>query len=69
MPDWVATLRTLLELGWPALVTLAFFFLARQYMATVEGEIAYLRTRVAELEAELIRVKRQLLDAHLTTDE
>jgi len=59
------TVKQLLELGWPALVTIAIFFLARQYMATVENEIAYLRQQVSTLEAELIRVKQALLDSHL----
>jgi len=61
------TLKTILEMGWPALVTVAIFFLARQYMATVESEIAYLRERIALLESELIQVKGKLLENHLTT--
>lgn len=68
MPDWIATLKVLLEMGWPALVTIAIFFLARQYMNTVESEIAYLRERIGTLEAELIRVKQQLIDDHLKND-
>jgi len=66
--DWLTTLKQILELGWPALVTVAFFFLARQYMATVESEIEYLRKQVASLEAELIEVKHQLLISHLEGD-
>lgn len=59
-------LRQILELGWPALVTVAFYFLARQYMKTVDEQIVYLRERITVLEAELIKVKGQLLDDHLT---
>lgn len=69
MPDWIATLKTLLEMGWPALVTIAIFLLARQYMSTVESEISYLRDRIATLETELIRVKQQLIDDHLKGDK
>jgi len=65
----LATIKSLLEMGWPALVTVAIFFLARQYMSTVESEIAYLRERIATLEAELIRVKTQLLEDHLASDK
>lgn len=65
----LSTLKTLLEMGWPALVTVAIFFLARQYMNTVESEIAYLRDRISTLEAELISVKAKLLDDHLRLDK
>lgn len=60
------TLKAILEIGWPAIVTVAFFFLARQYMTTVESEITYLRERISRLETELIEVKGKLLDDHLT---
>lgn len=60
------TLKQILEMGWPAIVTIAIFFLARQYMATVESEITYLRERISKLESELIEVKGKLLDDHLT---
>jgi len=62
------TVKKLLELGWPALVTIAIFFLARQYMATVESEITYLREQIIALQAELIKVKQQLIDDHLRLD-
>jgi len=62
----VPTLRSLLELGWPAIVTVAFYFLARQYIASTDAQIARLWDRVATLETELIKVKQQLLDNHLT---
>lgn len=68
MPDWISTLKALLEMGWPGLVTIAVFFLARQYMSTVESEIAYLRERIALLESELIRVKQQFIDEHLRNE-
>jgi len=67
-PDTLATLKAILEMGWPAIVTVAFYLLGRQYMAQVEGEISYLRAQVSSLEAELIAVKRQLLEDHLRAD-
>jgi Tfp pilus assembly protein PilN len=60
--NWIDTLKQLLELGWPALVTVAVYFIARQYMMTVENEIAFLRTQVEKLQAEIIEVKHQLLE-------
>lgn len=68
MPDWIATLKVLLEMGWPALVTIAIFLLARQYMQSTENQIEYLRQRISVLETELIRVKQQLIDDHLKAD-
>jgi hypothetical protein len=67
-PDTLATLKAILEMGWPAIVTVAFYLLARQYMASVESEISYLRNQVSTLEKELIEVKRQLLASHLSSD-
>jgi hypothetical protein len=58
-------LKTILQLGWPAIVTVAFYLLARRYMASVESEIDYLRKKVDSLESELISVKQQLLAARL----
>lgn len=63
------TLKSILEMGWPALVTVAIFLLARQYMQTVESEITYLRDRITRLETELIEVKGKLLDDHLSARE
>jgi deoxyribodipyrimidine photolyase len=63
--DVLEAIKELLQLGWPAIVTVAIYLLAKQYMQSVESEIAYLRAQVATLEAELIKVKQQLLTAHL----
>jgi len=59
------TLKAFLELGWPAIVTVFFGYLAMQYIADQRKQIAMLWERVATLEAELIKVKSALLEAHL----
>jgi hypothetical protein len=64
----IATLKDLLNLGWPAIVTVAFYFLARQYMNGVESEITYLRGKVDLLEADLMRVKTALLAQHTSNE-
>lgn len=49
--------RQILELGWPAIVTIGFLLLAREYVRGVNDEITYLRQRVDKCEGELERVK------------
>lgn len=61
----VSTVKTLLELGWPGIVTFFFGFLAIQYIADQRKQIATLWSRVTVLETELIKVKGALLEAHL----
>lgn len=63
------TLKAILELGWPAIVTVAFALLAKQYIDDQRKQIAMLWERVAALEAELIKVKQALLAAHLADDK
>jgi hypothetical protein len=65
----IATLKDILNLGWPAIVTVAFYLLARQYMAGVESEITYLRAKVDMLEADLMQVKTKLIGEHLMGDK
>jgi len=62
--DLLDALKTLLELGWPAIVTIAAYLIARQYMITVENEIAFLREQVLSLESEIISVKHDLMEAN-----
>jgi len=64
----VVTIKQLLEIGWPGLVTIAVYLIARQYMITVEAEINYLRTEVKTLQDELISVKKQLLTAQIAAE-
>lgn len=59
------TLKSLLELGWPAIVTAFFGYLAVQYITDQRNQIDRLWTRVIALESELTQVKKQLLDDHL----
>lgn len=54
----VELFRQLLELGWPALVTLGFVYLARSYMSQVNDEIVYLRKRLDDLEGRQDTVER-----------
>lgn len=61
----VDTLKQLLELGWPAIVTFMFGYLAIQYIADQRQQIATLWKRVETLESDLVSVKKQLLDDHL----
>lgn len=61
----IETLRSILELGWPAIVTVMFGFLAIQYINDQRQQIKTLWERVTYLEGELIKVKGALLEAHL----
>ena len=56
----VDTLKQLLELGWPAIVTFMFGYLAIQYIADQRKQIQMLWDHVAALEAELVKVKQQV---------
>lgn len=57
--------KQLLELGWPAIITVFFAWLAMQYIADQRKQIETLWNRVTALEAELMRVKQQFIDDHL----
>lgn len=61
----INTLKQLLELGWPAIITLFFGYLAIQYITDQRKQISVLWERVDRLESELIKVKQQLIDDHL----
>lgn len=61
----IDTLKQILELGWPAIITVFFGYLAMQYIADQRKQIDTLWSRVTALEAELIKVKSQLIQAHL----
>ncbi len=63
------TLKQILELGWPAIITVFFGYLAIQYIADQRKQIATLWEHVATLEAELVKVKQQLIDDHLMRDK
>lgn len=47
----VDTLKQLLDIGWPALITIAFVVLAKWYRDDVNEQITYLRKRIDTLEA------------------
>lgn len=64
-PDWLTVVKTLLELGWPGIITAFFGYLAIQYIADQRKQIDTLWARLIVLETELSEVKRQLLDDHL----
>lgn len=51
----VESLRALLELGWPAIITVAFVILAKWYRDDTQNQIGYLRARVDALEGALTK--------------
>lgn len=61
----IDAIKQLLELGWPAIITVFFGYLAMQYIADQRKQIETLWQRVTTLESELLKVKQQLLDDHL----
>lgn len=61
----ISTLKQILELGWPAIITVFFGYLAMQYIADQRKQITTLWERVTALEAELVKVKQQFIDDHL----
>lgn len=62
------TIKQLLELGWPAIITVFFGYLAMQYIADQRKQIDTLWVRITALESELMKVKAQLLEDHLRRD-
>lgn len=62
------TIKQLLELGWPAIITVFFGYLAMQYIADQRKQIDTLWVRITALEQELMKVKTQLLEDHLRRD-
>lgn len=61
----IELLKELLQLGWPAIITVFFGYLAIQYIADQRAQIAKLWEKVDKLESELIDVKKQLLAQHI----
>lgn len=59
-------IKQLIELGWPAIITVFFSYLAIQYIADQRKQIDKLWAKVDSLEGELIKVKQALLSAHLS---
>ncbi len=55
------TLKSLLELGWPALITVAFAYLAIQYINDQRNQITWLRARVDDLEKEIAQIKQDIV--------
>lgn len=53
-------LKQLLELGWPGIVTLAFCYLAIQYIRDQRAQIDWLRARVDDLEKQVIQIKADI---------
>lgn len=64
----IDTLKQLIELGWPAIVTVFFGYLSIQYISDQRKQIDTLWARVTALEAELIKVKQQFIDDHLKAE-
>jgi hypothetical protein len=60
----LSTFKQLIELGWPAIVTFMFGYLALRYLNDMKDQIAYLRKRIDDLETRTDKVER----ARLTSD-
>lgn len=58
----VDTLKQLLDIGWPALITIAFVVLAKWYRDDVNEQIIYLRKRIDTLEAAFNNQRYHLSD-------
>lgn len=54
----IGTLQKLLELGWPAIITFMFAYLAIRYLNDMKEQIAYLRKRIDDLEARTDKVEQ-----------
>lgn len=65
----ISTLKQLLELGWPAIITVMFGYLAIQYISDQRQQIKTLWERVIALESEMAKVKQQFVADHLQRDE
>lgn len=53
-PEQLEAIKTILQLGWPAIVTLFFVVLAREYKRVVDDRVKSLEARIAYLEATLM---------------
>lgn len=51
------TLKQLLEVGWPALVTVGFAYISLRYLQETRETIAYLRAKIEKLEARLLELE------------
>lgn len=63
----IDTIKQLLELGWPAIITVFFGYLAIQYIADQRKQIATLWDHVNALEAQLRDMKSMLSETVATT--
>jgi hypothetical protein len=49
----MAFIKQLVEIGWPAIVTLGYAWLAREYIRARDNEVTFLRAQVTMLQAEV----------------
>lgn len=54
------TLKALLEIGWPAIITFFFGYLAMTYITDQKDQIAYLRKKLDEHEAKIRSLLEQV---------
>jgi hypothetical protein len=52
------TLKTLLELGWPGIVTAFLCVMAWRYYVDTRDEISYLRQRIGVLEVKVVELQK-----------
>lgn len=57
----IATLKQLLELGWPGIVTAFLVVMAWRYYNDTRDEIAYLRKRIDGLEADVSKLRSRVV--------
>lgn len=61
----VDTLKQLLEMGWPGIVTAFLVVMAWRYYNDTRDEITYLRKQVDDLKSELAKVKQEVHNSPL----
>lgn len=60
----INTLKQLLELGWPGIVTAFLCIVAWRYYNDTRDEIGYLRKQLDDLKSELAKLKLQIHDSN-----
>jgi hypothetical protein len=54
------SIKTLIELGWPAIVTVGFVVLAKEYIRARDNEVSFLRKDIAFLQGLVISLQAEV---------